>query len=152
VSSTRYRAQAADVRASVKLAGAPDVLVAQMAPVVEHATRHVASVEGRDAGRTYTAPTPVHYTAPGHVPVARTFARGCAERCGACESCLACEYPVLDGAPVGVPESLRAFIRERIAQASDAHWARRNERADAGVQMSRSAYRNAKRRAARAQR
>lgn len=72
----------------------------------------------------------------GSVPVARTMGRGCELRCGECEACEACSYELLDGAPVGCPESLRAARLEARATASDAYWSRRTESRNEGLSKS----------------
>jgi hypothetical protein len=76
----------------------------------------------------------------GLVPVHRTMGRGTD----------ADHYELLDGAPVGTPETLDAAVYEARAVANDAAWARANERAERGEVVTRQTLRNAKRAAARA--
>lgn len=79
-------------------------------------------------------------TERGSVPVQRTMGRGTD----------ADHYPLLDGAPVGTPESLDGFRAERAAVASDVAWAARNAYAETEEPMSRKQRENARKKAARA--
>ncbi len=101
----------------------------------------LAGIETHHTGRTERLPSTFR-TELGAVPVYRTM-----HRC-TCAADVACacvqSYPMLDGAPVGAPESLDAARAELRAIASDAAWALRNVRAEAGTLQTRAQRRNAK--------
>jgi hypothetical protein len=59
-------------------------------------------------------------------------------------------YPMLQGAPVGCPETLEAHRVESAARANDAAWERRNAYAESGTATTRANRNTARRRARRA--
>jgi hypothetical protein len=137
--STRYTAQAADaaLRTAERIASAPDVVAAldaagaDVAALVASAERAVGVAHRGSTGRTVSLPS-TRRTESGAVPVHRTMGRGTD----------ADAYELLDGAPVGRPESLDAQRAEASARYWDTHRAtgyvsaaakRRARRARAGA-------------------
>lgn len=93
-------------------------------PLEGHPESHVPEPQGRvvHVGRKV-------YVCRGHVS-----SRERAQQFG--RDTEADEYGVLDGAPVGRPESLQGARRESQAAASDAYWAARIAARDAGLTKS----------------
>lgn len=121
-----YRKQASDVQLAVleRIASHVDVVDAIAAAganfgaLVSAAEADLASRLVPSTGRTTVLPS-ARRTEVGALPVARTFGRGTE----------ADHYSMLDGAPVGAPESLVAARLEARAARNDAAWERTHERA-----------------------
>jgi hypothetical protein len=142
-----YKAQAADAALLLaeRIAAAPDTVAvletagADVAALVAVSELAVGLALRESTYRTERLDS-TRRTEQGTVPVRYTFGRGTE----------ADEYPLLDGAPVGCPETLRSYGRERAAAADEQRWARQCARAEQGLTVSRRSLRNAKRAARRA--
>ncbi len=144
-----YRGQAADatlalaerIKATVDVASALETAGASIDALVATAEASVGAALRASTERTVQLPS-ARRDMPGHVPVARTFGRGTE----------ADAYEILDGAPVGTPESLAGALREARAIANENEWHLHNARAESGLALTRAQRRNRARAARRTQR
>jgi hypothetical protein len=139
MAADNYRAQSADAALALaeRIASSPEVVTALEVAGASPAALVVAA--GLAVGRALRESTHRTERLPstrrdmnGAVPVHRTMGRGTE----------ADDYELLNGAPVGRPESLEAARAEAQAAATDAAWALRNERAESGTLLTRKQLRN----------